>query len=172
MIPPHPTPEAELAEAYNLYADAIFRHCAFRVFDRERGKELMQETFMRAWTYIADDNKKKVQNMRAFLYKIANNLIVDEVRKKKELSLEQLQEGRWEPGYDGAADMQKKVEQNKVFEFLHRVPKEYREVLIMRYVDGLSPADIAAILGGTPNAISVRIHRGIKQLHALLGRKR
>ena len=53
---------------------------------------------------------------------------------------------------------------------LHKVQKDYREVLIMRYIDGLTPADIAAILGESPNAISVRLHRGIKQLHALMGK--
>jgi RNA polymerase sigma-70 factor (ECF subfamily) len=168
--PPNLTPEQELADAYGKYADAIFRHCYFRVFDRERGKELMQETFMRAWTYIADGKKKKVENMRAFLYRIANNLIVDEVRKKKELSLDELQRNGWDPSYDGIEDMQKKVEQNKIFSMLQHVQKDYREVLIMRYIDGLTPADIAEILGESPNAISVRLHRGIKQLHGLLGK--
>ncbi|MEK7217934.1 MAG: RNA polymerase sigma factor [Patescibacteria group bacterium] len=163
-------PDEELAEAYGKYADAIFRHCYFRVFDRERGKELMQETFMRAWTYVSNSEKRKVQNMRAFLYRIANNLIVDEVRKKKELSLDELQKSGWDPGYDGVTEMQKRVEQNKIFALLHKVPREYREVLVMRYIDGLTPADIAGILGESPNAISVRLHRGIKQLHAMMGR--
>jgi len=165
------SPEEALADAYQQYADAIFRHCYFRVFDRERGKELMQETFMRAWTYISDEKKKKVENMRAFLYRIANNLIVDEVRKRKELSLDELQKGGWDPSYDGSEDMQKKVEQSKIFSLLNDVQKDYREVLIMRYIDGLTPADIAHILGESPNTISVRLHRGIKQLHALMGKR-
>jgi RNA polymerase sigma-70 factor (ECF subfamily) len=171
MVHSSPTPEEQLAEAYGKFADAIFRHCYFRVFDRERGKELMQETFMRAWTYISDEKKKPVENMRAFLYRIANNLIVDEVRKKKELSLDELQKSGWDPSYDGTEDMQKKVEQNKIFSLLNKVQKDYREVLIMRYIDGLTPADIAAILGESPNAISVRLHRGIKQLHSLMGNR-
>ena len=169
MSTTQPSPEEELASAYKLYSDAIFRHCYFRVFDRERGKELMQETFMRAWTYVSNKDKRKVENMRAFLYRIANNLIVDEVRKKKELSLDELQKSGWDPSYDGVAEVQKKVEQSKIFAMLEHVQKDYREVLIMRYIDGLTPADIAEILGESANTISVRLHRGIKQLHSLLG---
>jgi DNA-directed RNA polymerase specialized sigma24 family protein len=75
--------------AYDEYAQAIFRHCHYRVFDRERGKDLMQEVFLRAWEYMA--RGEEVHNMRAFLYRIANNLIVDESRKKREASLDYLQ---------------------------------------------------------------------------------
>ena len=71
--------------AYADYADAIFRHCAFRLMNRERGKELMQETFLRIWIELGKG--VEVLNMRAFLYRIANNLIIDDVRKKKEMSL-------------------------------------------------------------------------------------
>ncbi len=168
MSHPSPSLEAEFEKAYNDYADAIFRHCYFRVFDRERGKELMQETFMRAWTFLCDG--KTIDNMRAFLYRVANNLIVDEVRKKKEVSLDGLQEKGWDPGYDETGDMQKKIEQRKIFETLLLLDEDYRDVLVMRYIDGLPPADIASVLGESANTISVRLHRGIKQLRSYMNK--
>jgi RNA polymerase sigma-70 factor (ECF subfamily) len=169
MVDPANSNAEELFKAaYDEYADAIFRHCYFRIFDRERGKDLMQETFVRAWGYLASG--KKVDNMRAFLYRIANNLIIDEIRKKKEVSLDDLQQKGWDPGYDGVTDMQRHVEEGKIFSMLHRVQKDYREVIIMRYIDGLSPAEIAEILGESANTISVRLHRGIKQLHSMLSK--
>ncbi len=158
--------EQEFEKAYNEYADAIFRHCYFRIFDRERGKELMQEAFMRTWTFLCQG--KTVDNMRAFLYRIANNLIVDEVRKKKETSLDAMQAAGWDPGYDQTPDMQKRIEQGKIMAMLRTMDEGYREVLIMRYIDGLPPADIAAILGESANTISVRLHRGIKLLRSHL----
>jgi RNA polymerase sigma-70 factor, ECF subfamily len=161
-----PSLEQEFEKAYNDYSDAIFRHCYFRVFDRERGKDLMQETFMRTWTFLSEG--KKVDNMRAFLYRVANNLIVDHVRKKKEASLDAMQEAGWDPGYDQTEDMQKRIEQRNIMETLHTMDEGYREVLVMRYVDGLPPADIADILGESANTVSVRLHRGIKQLRAHL----
>jgi len=76
-----PSLEEDFATAYDLYADAIFRHCYFRVNDREKAVDLMQETFMKTWEYLASG--KKVTNLRAFLYRSANNLIVDQARRAK-----------------------------------------------------------------------------------------
>jgi RNA polymerase sigma-70 factor (ECF subfamily) len=164
MNPDKQNLEAEFEKAYNEYSDAIFRHCYFRIFDRERGKELMQEAFMRAWNFLSEG--KEIDNMRAFLYRVANNLIVDDIRKKKETSLDALQKGGWDPGYDETPDMHKRIEQGKIMATLKHMDKDYRDVLIMRYIDGLPPADIAGILGESANTISVRLHRGIKQLRS------
>jgi RNA polymerase sigma-70 factor (ECF subfamily) len=160
--------EREFAAAYKKYADAIFRHCYFRVFNRERGKELMQETFLRAWEYIADGHH--IDNMRAFLYRVANNLIVDEARKRKEVSLEALQEVGFDPGVDETEAMQKRIDAKEVIATLKDLDKDYRDILIMRFIDGLPPAAIAEITGLTANTVSVRLHRGVKHLLSLLKR--
>src|SRR3989344_9327840 len=86
------------AEAYEQYANEIFRHCYYRAHDRERALELMQETFMRTWEYIAAGHD--IDNVRAFLYRSASNLVINDARRKKlrkEESLEQMQE---ETGFD------------------------------------------------------------------------
>ena len=71
-IKSHPQADADFADAYDAYADAIFRHCAFRCFNRERARELMQETFIKAWDFLVSG--KDIDNVQAFLYKTANNL--------------------------------------------------------------------------------------------------
>ena len=43
-------------------------------------------------------------------------------------------------------------------------PEQYQEVLVMRYIDGLTPSDIAEVLREAPNTISVRLHRALKEL--------
>src|SRR3989344_8561631 len=77
-------------ENYDKYADAIFRYCAFRIYDRERAKELMQETFTKTWEYLKKGNK--VENMKAFLYKVAHNLCVNEIIRPKSFSLDEMRE--------------------------------------------------------------------------------
>ena len=159
-------PMDSLTAAYDEYSDAIFRHCYFRVFNRELAKELVQETFMRTWEYISQGNN--VDNVRAFLYRVANNLIVDAVRKKKETSLEAMQEEGFDPGIDETEHMQNMVDGRSVIATLSKLDKTYRDILVMRYVDGLTPSDIAEMIGESPNTVSVRIHRGLKQLKALV----
>ncbi len=161
--------ETEFMQAYDNYSDAIFRHCYYRVFDRERGKDLMQETFMRAWQYLCKG--EKVLNMRAFLYRIANNLIIDESRKKKEASLEQLQEAGFDPGRDETPVMQGRLEHERILNSLHLLDESYRQIIIMRYINELSPSEIAEVTGETANTVSVRIYRGLRQLRSHLAEK-
>ncbi len=158
--------EREFLAAYDAYSDAIFRHCYFRSFDRERGKDLMQETFMRVWQYLAKGGE--VQNMRAFLYRVANNLLADEARKKKEMSLDKLQEEGFDPGKDETPLMQSKIEHSRVMQSISHLDKSYRDMIVMRYVSELSPSEIAEVTGESANTVSVRIYRGLKQLRSFL----
>src|SRR5437868_4029919 len=105
MIFAHDHPEQGLTEAYDQYADAIFRHCYFRLGNRERSKELMQEAFCKAWEHLSKG--KDIEHVQAFLYRIAGNLVIDEIRRIKrrpETSLEHLQEEGFDPAAEGGED--------------------------------------------------------------------
>lgn len=151
--------------AYEAYAEAIYRHCFFRVFSKELAEELMQETFMKTWAYL-EEEAREVENLRAFLYKVANNLIIDHARRKKEQSLDDILEAHptFEPAGSGKEDVERVVLMREVRESLAQLPEPERQLLIMRYVDDLDPKDIAAILGITPNHVSVKLNRAMRQL--------
>ena len=65
--------EQEFLDAYKQYADSIYRHCYFRVYNKELAEDLTQETFIKTWKYIAQG--KEIKNIKAFLYRVAVNLI-------------------------------------------------------------------------------------------------
>ena len=156
----------QFLRAYDELADAIFRHCYYRVYNRETARDLMQETFTRTWEYIA--NGGKVENPRAFLYRTAHNLIVDASRRKRELSLEALEEEGFNPGYDTRESTENSFAAKEVQQALEQLESKYRVAVSMRYIDGLSPKEIASALGQSENVVSVHIHRGVKQLKQLL----
>ena len=157
--------EKQLLEAYEKYADAIFRHCYFKVSDRELALDLMQETFIRAWNYARGG--KDIQHMRAFLYRVANNMVVDTYRKKKTVSLEALAEEGVQFAQKGQ-DPGKIAEFNDVLRSIGELEPLYREAVFLRHVEELSVKEIAEILGEQENTVSVRIHRGLRQLRELL----
>ncbi len=157
--------EKEFLKSYDQYADPIFRHCYFRVFNRERAKDLMQETFMKTWEYM---QKGEVKNVRAFLYRVANNLIIDNSRRKQEQSLDRLQEEGFDPGQDTRDRLTNFLEGGEVIKVLNKLNPKYREVIQLRYIDDLSPKEIAETIGETENNVSVRLHRGIKELRDIL----
>ena len=156
-------------KAFEEYSDALFRHCYFRVSDRERALELVQDTFMRAWEYM--ERGETVQKFRPFLYHILNNLIVDEYRRKKSVSLDEIledenaNEGMFEDLRSGGmGELVAQLDAKRVVETLEELPEKYRQVLTLRYIDGLAPKEIAAFLEESENVVSVRIHRGVKLL--------
>ncbi len=155
-------------KAYDELADAIYRHCFFRVYSKARAEELMQETFMKVWHYIESGNE--IQNLKAFLYQTANNLVIDESRKKKEDSLEHLleQSPSYEPSHDSRPDVEKEMLIADIKEVMAELESEVQQLLTYRFIDDLEPKEIAEILHITPNNASVRINRALQALKAKL----
>lgn len=158
-------------DAYTRFSDELFRHCYLRVSDRERALELTQEAFMRTWEYVEKGNV--VAEYRPFLYRTLKNLIIDEYRKNKPQSLEAMVEDTEGASVEALLPADEtntleaavnRFEGKEALETLKMLPESYREVLVLRYVEGLSPKEIAKQLGENENAVSVRIHRGIKKL--------
>jgi RNA polymerase sigma-70 factor (ECF subfamily) len=171
------TTEEAFNKAYDDYADALFRHCMFRLSHRERALELVQETFMKAWDTA--QKGEKVKNWRALLYKYLNNLIIDEYRKKKQHSLEYLldQDGVNEGTFDelnaGSLNAEIKrvdteLEAIALHNALGKLQDNYRRVIILRYIDGLKVKEVSKILHESQNVVSVRINRALKKLEKAL----
>jgi len=160
--------EDHFLQAYDAHSDAIFRYCYYRVYDRERAIELMQETFTKVWSRISDGYE--IQNHRAFLYTTARNLIIDYSRKKKEQSLEMMQDKGFDPAHTDHATFDERLDGKRAIERMSELDDQYRDVVYMRYVEGLKPKEISEIIGETQNVVSVRIHRGLKQLKLILSK--
>ena len=158
--------EQQLEQAYDKYSDDIFRYCYYRLyFNREKAKEMMQETYIKTWDYISDGND--IDNIRAFLYKTAKNLIIDYHRKRKEDSLDNfLEEGVQFASKSEKLD--KKLDAEKYKQMIEQLDDKYQEVIMLRYIEELKPKEIAEIIDETPNVVSVRIHRGLEKLRQII----
>jgi RNA polymerase sigma-70 factor, ECF subfamily len=145
----------DFEEAYTRYSDELFRHCYLRVSDRERALEITQEAFMKTWEYVEKGNE--VLEFRPFLYAM--------VEGTEGGSIEALLPPDETNTLEAAIN---RFEGSKALLALKEMPESYKIVLTLRYVEGFSPKEIAQELGENENAISVRIHRGIKKLKELL----
>ena len=151
---------------YDSLSSAIFRHCFFRLSSRERALEISQEAFMKVWEYF--DKGADIKNPSALVYRVANNLIVDEYRRKKMVSLDLLQESGFDVD-DGDQDkMVEHMEIEKVRLAINKIPEKYRQVITLRFVEGLTPGEIGVIVNRTENAVSVQLNRAIKMLQEVL----
>lgn len=161
--------EERFLAAYDEYSDALFRHAQLRISDRERAIDVVHDTFTKAWTYIRAGHE--IEQFRPFLYKVLNNLIVDSYRKKRDSSLDALfeKEGIDEGTFDELSEssvesLAATIDGRQAFTLLETLADEYREVIVLRFVDGLGPKEIAELIEESENTVSVRIHRGLAQL--------
>lgn len=161
--------QTDFAAVYDEYSDAIFRFCFYKVHNRELAKDHMQDTFSRAWKYVASG--KEVENMRALLYRIATNLIIDHVRKEKRrptVALDQLIEAGFEPGEDKSEQMTNQLDAEIALTVLSKLNVKDRELVLLRYVEDLPVKEMANVLGIRPNAVSVRLNRAMEKLRNLI----
>lgn len=149
-------------EAFETYGDAIYRFCVFKVSEKERAEDFTQEVFMRYWQALREG--KEMTNTRSYLYTIAHNLAKDWYKKKKSLSLDAHMENGHEPEDARGERAELFAQYHEVRDALSLLEERDQEVLLLRFVEGLEPKDIAAIINESANVVSVRINRAVKRL--------
>ncbi|MDO8183373.1 MAG: RNA polymerase sigma factor [bacterium] len=156
-------------QAYDQYADAIFRFCYFKTSDRELALDLMQQTYLQAWTYLRGG--EEIRDMRPFLYRLANNLVIDWYRKKKTDSLDSLMEAGFDPPAE-QAPVSELAEFNEALQLLQRLEEKDRQLIIWRYVEDWSPKEIAQVTNESENNVSVHLHRALVKIKKIIANQK
>jgi len=160
-------------EAYDLFLNNIYRFVFFKVSNRETAEDITSQTFLKTWGYIQNNELKDHKTLKSLLYKVARNLVIDHYRqesRKQELSLDQ--EDSPVNLADDKQDLLKKMQldgdMEMIGEKMNEIKDEYREVIVMRYVNELSIAEIAAILEKNSGNVRVLLYRALKTLRELV----
>ena len=156
---------ADFITAYDELGDPLFRHSFFRVSNREVAIDMVQDTFIKTWQHI--ERGEEIQNLKAYLYHVMNNLIIDYYRKSKSGSLEVLLDEGFNP-VDESVDIEESAEVSLVVSSLDGLPDEDKKIIVLRHIDGHSISEIAEMLEETENVVSVRLHRAIKKLKKII----
>lgn len=158
--------EKQFTEAYNTYADAIYRYCYYRVSDREKAEDYMQEAFYRTWKYIITG--RTIKNLKAFVYRTANNIIIDEGRKKKSCSLSALMEKGFAPSTDPRGKIENHFMVQEAMNSVKSLDKKYQDVILLKYVDNLSTKEMSVVLHEKENNIYIRRNRAFQKIKLML----
>ncbi len=158
-------PEA-YGQFYDLYVSRIYRFIFFKVNSSADAQDLTSEVFLKLWYYIREG--REIKNLNAFVYMVARNAVIDfyrqNQRRRQEYSLDN-------PKTPELAD-KKTIGASQNFDFqleelkagLKGLKDEYREVIVLRFLDGLGISEIAEILNKSQGAVRVLIHRALKAL--------
>ena len=154
-----------LTKAHLDYEKKLNIHAFFKLQDHALGEDLVQDAFIKTWKYLVRGGK--IEIMRAFLYHILNDLIIDEYRKHKTSSLNTLMEKGFEPKGGNSERLVNFLEGKALFLLILQLPEKYQRVMKMRHVQELTIQEISLITGQSKNTITVQAHRGLEKLKAL-----
>lgn len=154
-----------LTVAHHDFEKALNVYAFFKLHDHTIGEGLVQDTFVKTWSYLVRGGK--IESMKAFLYHVLNDLIVDEYRKHKSTSLDALLTEGFEPKAVPAALLFDVLDGKATALLILQLPEPYRKIMRMRYVQDLSLKEMSLITGKSKNSLAVQVHRGLKKLKLL-----
>jgi len=150
---------------YDKYIDQIYRFIFLKTNSQEVAEDLTSEVFIKAFEKFKED-PKIIKNMRAFLYQVARNRVIDFYRQRNKE--DNISVDDYKGISDSNQDLEKKIyldsQMEKIKIALANINSDYQDVILMRYVDGLSIGEIASALNKSESAVRVSIHRALNSL--------
>jgi len=165
-------------EAYDSYADDIYRFAYFKIGNAEEAKDLTSAVFLKVWNYAQSNGLDESKSLRAFIYKTARNLIIDHYRQMRETEtrLDDIENNLQNELIDEKQNLKLQSEVLSDIELvkagLNQLKDEYREMILMRFVDELSFAEIAEVAGKSSGTVRVQTFRALQALKEILGENR
>lgn len=151
-----------LGKIYELFYPRIYRYLKINLESPEAAEDLCQETFLSAWKSLKSFSEDKGGSLQAYLFRIARNKIIDLSRKKKEVHLEESWE--FESNEDILSSLDSESDIAQVQKALASLEEIERQIIVLRYFEELSTAEVAQAVGFNEGALRVRIHRILKKL--------
>jgi RNA polymerase sigma-70 factor, ECF subfamily len=151
---------------YDRYVKQIYRFIIIKVSDNQVAEDLTQDVFLKTWQHLVD--QKNVSHFRAFVYRVARNVVNDYYRQsdRRAIPLEYVADENLVSEY--LEKLEVTLDAENLLRYLHKLKAEYQEILILRYVEDLSFEEIAEVLRKDKNNIRVTLHRALNKLKKII----
>jgi RNA polymerase sigma-70 factor (ECF subfamily) len=155
---------------YERYVERIFNYVYYRTGNTHDAEDLTARVFQRAMNHIRTYTDRGVP-FSAWLYRIAHNLVANWHRdrsRKQEIPIDDL------PVLPTKADhpettLVRTEEQDSLLRLIRRLPSERQTLLILKFVENLSNAEIGQIMGRSEGAVKSLYHRTLLSLRDEIG---
>lgn len=154
-------------QLYDRYVDQIFRYIFARVNGREEAEDMTEEVFLKTWESMIESGPK-ITNFQAWVYRTAHNLVIDHYRTQKTThSLDQI------PALDDPNPRPERLildelDNARLVKAVRRLEPNLQQVIICRFLNGLSHAETAEVLGTNENNTRIMQYRALKKLRKFL----
>ena len=165
---------AEFDEVYDRYKDDVYRLALFLTRDRGEAEDMFQEVWLRVVRRLPEDARR--ENLKPWLAVIIMNLHRDMLRKKRirrmfflgkiksEITEAAAAEKTVTSTFDPAGRAEKAVIRKDIDRALARLPEKQRRVFVLKEIEGLEQAEIAAALGIPVGTVKSLMFRAVRRL--------
>ncbi|MDQ3761662.1 MAG: sigma-70 family RNA polymerase sigma factor [Actinomycetota bacterium] len=156
-------------QLYDRYVDVVFRFILFRVGDRPLAEDLTSETFLRALRRISSVSYQG-RDVGAWFVTIARNLVLDHVKSSR-YRLEMTTADILDSSTSDRGPEHEVVEEATATELMRCVAqlgRDQQECIMLRFMQGLSVSETAAVMGRNEGAVKALQHRAVRRLAQLL----
>lgn len=137
---------------------------ASRFVNQEAAKDIVQDTFARLWK---EEEQKLLGREREWLFCVARNLAIDQIRKGKKVKLLD-EEGVSVPVVEETMIFQQDM--SEIRRFVSTLPVQQREVIRLKFQESMSYREIANVTGYSIAHVGVLIHQGMTEIRKKLSR--
>ena len=161
---------AAFAVLYRRYLDRVYGYAFYQLGDHHDAEDATERTFLAALRAL-HTFRDEGSTFRAWLFRIAHNTIANARRSRFRRRTEPLPEGlqRAAPNADPARLVVEAEEGRRVLRAVAELPDDRRQVVLLRFVDGLSSREIGQVMDRSEGAARVLLHRALRDLAERLG---
>jgi len=156
------------AALYDFYVEQIYRFVSFRVGDAQTAEDLTSQVFLKAWDNLSSYQIRGLL-FRAWLFRIARNSVIDYYRTYKETTpLEPSALTKPDPAAEVADQVEQQLQAEELRMALQQLTEDQRQVLTLRFIEGLSTEEVANVMGKRQGAIRALQMRGLQALAEII----
>jgi RNA polymerase sigma-70 factor (ECF subfamily) len=154
---------------YRRYLDRVYGYAFYQLRDHHDAEDATERTFLAALRALPEFRAEGA-TFRAWLFRIAHNTITNARRSRFRRRTEPLPDGleRIAPNADPAGLVLEADETRRVLRAVAELPEDRRQVVLLRFVDGLSSREIGQVMDRSEGAARVLLHRALRDLAARL----
>jgi RNA polymerase sigma-70 factor (ECF subfamily) len=162
-------PEA-LGEIYDGYSEVIYRYIYRYLGEARLAEDLTAEVFLKLLEAIKVSQGPRT-HLSAWLYRVAHNLVVDHFRRRPQAESLPLEEGLVAASEDVTVVVEKKLAQQQLRAAISHLTTDQQQIIVLKFVEGLSNAEVGQVLGKTKGAVESLQHRALAALQRIMERE-
>jgi len=154
-------------DLYIIFVEKIYRYVFYHIKSKTDAEDITEEVFLKAWRAISSCRGKE-NAFSSWLYRIAHNQLVDEIRKRQRRP--SLELDKVESISDPVNSVERHSEQQELLELIDRLPSNQKRVIFLKFIEGMGYREIANIMGKSEGALRVLQMRALAALRKELSK--